>query len=167
VRELCWVLNLEVDLPKAVKVAKTLRKNHVLLTNTYIMGHPDETINELTLTLMYMKKIPADQNLLQIYRPFPGTPYFNVFISRNKVSIPKRLEDYNTFGVLGHHANISKIPTKMLYKEFYRTNLFEQTKHLVNLQRYYWRNSMYGQFFDSMKNNKFTFKLKEYLAVGR
>ena len=161
------MLGKMVDLPKAVKVAKTLRKNYVLLTNTYMMGHPDETIDELKATLYYLKKIPADQNLLQIYRPFPGTPYFNVFIQKNKVNVPRRLEDYNTFGVLGHHANISRIPTNMLYREFYRVNLIEQGKHLINLQKYYWRNKMYGQFVDGMKNNKFTFKVKEYLAVGR
>ena len=161
------MLGKMVDLPKAVKVAKTLRKNYVLLTNTYMMGHPDETIDELKATLYYLKKIPADQNLLQIYRPFPGTPYFNVFIQKNKVNVPRRLEDYNTFGVLGHHANISRIPTNMLYREFYRVNLVEQGKHLINLQKYYWRNKMYGQFVDGMKNNKFTFKVKEYLAVGR
>ena len=161
------MLGKMVELDRASKVAKILRKNKILLTNTYMMGHPDETLEELRMTLLYMKKIPADQNLLQIYRPFPGTPYFDVFLSRFKVKIPSRLEDYTTFGVLGHHANISKIPTDALYRAFYRVNLWEQTRHLVNMQRYYWRNQMYSQFFDGMKNNKFTFKLKEYLAVGR
>lgn len=161
------MLGKMVDLEKAVIVAKTLRKNKILLTNTYMMGHPDETLDELKMTLHYMKRIPADQNLLQIYRPFPGTPYFDVFLSRFNIKIPMRLEDYTTFGVLGHHANISKIPTKKLYREFYRVNMLEQTRHLINMQRYYWRNQMYSQFFDGVKNNKFTFKLKEYLAVGR
>ena len=161
------MLGKMVDIEKAAVVAKTLRKNKILLTNTYMMGHPDETMEELKLTLQYMKRIQADQNLLQIYRPFPGTPYFDVFLQRNKVEVPSKLEDYSTFGVLGHHANISKIPTHVLYREFYRINMLEQTRHLINMQRYYWRNQMYSQFFDGVKNNKFTFKLKEYLAVGR
>jgi radical SAM superfamily enzyme YgiQ (UPF0313 family) len=161
------LLGKKIDLEKARNITKTLRKNKVLVTNTYMMGHPDETLDELKLTLQFMKKIPADQNLLQIYRPFPGTPYFNIFMSRHDVNIPTKLEDYSTFGVLGYHANISKIPTKKLYKEFYRINMIEQSKHLVNLQRYYWRNGMYKQFFDGFKNNRFTYKLKEFVSAKK
>ncbi len=117
-----------VVLDQARKITKTLRKNGTFVTNTYMMGHPDETMDELKLTLKYMKKVPSDQNLLQIYRPFPGTPYWEFSIQNNKIKEPKTFADFETFGVLAHHVNISKIPTKTLLRTFYKVNLYEQTK---------------------------------------
>ena len=112
-----------------------------------------------------MKEIPADQNLLQIYRPFPGTPYYDLCVRENLCTEPKTLEECTTFGVLTYHANVSNMPTNKLLREFYKTNLIEQTRYLINSQKFYLRNKMYEQFIDNFKHNKFTFKLKELIRV--
>ncbi len=156
-----------VILDHAIKVTKALRKNGTFVTNTYMMGHPDETMDELKLTLEYMRKIPSDQNLLQIYRPFPGTPYWEFSVLNNKVKDPKTFDDFETFGVLTFHANISKIPSKKLLRTFYRVNLYEQTRFLINLERFYLRYGMYEQFRDTLINNRFTYKLKELARIRK
>ena len=156
-----------VVLEDAIKLTKTLRKNGVFVTNTYMMGHPDETKEELKLTLKYMRKIPSDQNLLQIYRPFPGTPYWSFALKNTNLREPKTFQEFETFGVLMHHANISKIPTKALLRTFYRVNMYEQSRFLLHLEKFYLRNGMYEQFFDGLVNNRFTFKLKEVMRIRK
>jgi len=160
------MLGKKIELEKAKKITKRLRENEIMVTITYMMGHPDETSQEIQMTKKFMKEVPSDQNLLQIYRPFPGTPYFNLSVSKSKTKLPSSLKDYVTFGVLGHHANISKVSSALLWREFYKSNAYEQTKYFINQQKFFLRKQMYHQFFDLFKNNKFTFKIKEMLTVS-
>jgi radical SAM superfamily enzyme YgiQ (UPF0313 family) len=67
-----------VELNHAIKIAKLLRKKGIFVTNAYIFGHPTETLEELKKTKEFIKEIPADENLIQLYRPMPGTPYFEL-----------------------------------------------------------------------------------------
>ena len=85
----------------------------------------------------------------------------------NKIKEPKTFEEFETFGVLAHHANISKISTKTLLRTFYRVNLIEQTRFLINLERMYLRHGMHEQFFDTITNNRFIFKFKELIRIRR
>ena len=140
-----------------------IRKNKIFLTNTYIFGHPSESEEELNMTLDYIKKIPADENIIQIYRPMPGTPYFDLCIERKKVQVPNKLEGWSGFGVLGNDINVSDIPTKKLLSIYYKTNLVEQSKFIINQQKYCLRNRMYKKFLKNFINNRFTFKLKEFM----
>lgn len=155
--------NKIVELKKAMEIAKELRKKKIFLRNTYIFGHPTETEEELEMSLNYIRKIPSDENLIQLYRPMPGTPYFDLCVQQNKVKIPETLEGWSGFGVLGHDTNVSEIPSERVFSEFYKTNALQQTKYWFNLQRFFLKNKMYEQFFHNFLNNRFTFKLKEYL----
>lgn len=154
-----------VELKHAIKIAKLLRKKKIFVTNAYIFGHPTETEKELKLTLEYIKKIPADENLIQLYRPMPGTPYFELCLKEGKISkVPKKLEEWQGFGVLGQDINVSRIPDKKLYSAFYKTNAIEQTKYLINQQRFYLREGLYHKFAKNFIKNRFSHKLKEYLV---
>jgi len=155
--------NKFVDLNHAVKISKALRKRNVVVINAYIFGHPTETKQELKMTSNYLRKLPADENLIQLYRPLPATPYFDISLKRNKIKLPKKLEDWSNFGVLGYDKNVSEINTNYLFKIFYRTNAIEQTKYWLNLQKYHLRNNLYKKFLKTFIINRFTFKLKEYL----
>ncbi len=160
------LIGKKVDVNKARAITKTLRKKGALITNTYMMGHPYETLEELNLTKKFMNAIPSDQNLMQIYRPFPGTPYYDLCVKDNLIKkAPDNLKDWESFGVLLHHTNVSNIPDSKLMKEFYKINMYEQMKFLINSQRFFLRNKMYQQFIDGFANNRFTFKLKELLRV--
>jgi len=157
--------NKTIELNRSIKVARYLRKKGIFLTNAYIFGHPTETTDELKRTIEFIKKIPADENLIQLYRPMPGTPYFEICVSQGKVKVPEKLEDWGRFGVLGHDVNVSQVPDKLLFSSFYKTNAWQQTKFLFNQERFYLRHGMYSQFWKYLLNNRFTFKLKEYLAA--
>ncbi|MFA5173805.1 MAG: radical SAM protein [Candidatus Pacearchaeota archaeon] len=156
--------NKIIELNRSRKIAKLLRKKNIFVTNAYIMGHPTETKEELDLTLKFIKNIPADENLIQLYRPMPGTPYFDLCVSEGKVNVPTKLEEWSGFGVLGHDTNVSKIPNKILFSAFYRTNAWQQLRYLFNQQKFFLKNKMYSPFFKNFIQNRFTFKLKEYLG---
>lgn len=157
--------NKVIDLEKAIEIAKNIRKNGIFLRNTYIFGHPTETLEELKETINYIKKIPADENLIQLYRPMPGTPYFDLSILKNKVKVPDNLEGWKGFGVLGNDLNVSDVPDKILFSEFYRINFFQQIFYWINQQRFFLRNGLKEEFLNNFINNRFTFKLKEYLET--
>lgn len=159
------LLGKPINLDLAIKVTKKLRENGVMVRCTYMMGHPTETLEEIGMTLDYMKKIPADENLLQVYRPFPGTPYYELCVKQGKFKAPEKLEDCATFGVLGYEVNMSDVPTQTLRKMFYKENFFLQLSYLINFQKFLLKNKMYEQFFESFVQNRFTFKLKELLTI--
>lgn len=156
--------NKVVELDKAIRIAKLLRKRGIFVTNAYIFGHPTETLEELKRTLDFIKKIPADENLIQLYRPMPATPYFQLCLNEGKVDVPATLEGWSDFGVLGSNVNLSHVPSKILFSAFYRMNAWQQSKYWFNQQRFFLRNNMREQFLENFFNNRFTFKFKEFLG---
>ncbi|MDD5012031.1 MAG: radical SAM protein [Candidatus Nanoarchaeia archaeon] len=155
--------NKVVKLEHAKEMAKYLRKKGIFATNAYIFGHPTETEEELKQTIQFIKEIPADENLIQLYRPMPGTPYFQICVEAGRVKVPERLEDWGGFGVLGHDVNVSEVPDKILFSNFYKTNALQQSKYWINQQKFFLRNNMYEEFFRNLVKNRFTFKLKEFI----
>ena len=135
-----------VDLPKAIEIARALKKRKIFVINTYIFGHPTESLNELRQTIMYIKKLPASLNLIQVYRPIPGTPYYKLCLEENKVIPFKRLEDWSTFGIMKDDINVSRIPSRKLFTSFYTINLREQINAFFETQKFNLRNSFYREF---------------------
>ncbi len=157
--------NKIIKLETAKEIAKHLMKKNIFVTNAYIFGHPTETEKELQQTIKFIKEIPADENLIQLYRPMPGTPYFQMCVENEKVEVPNKLKDWSEFGVLGSDVNVSEIPDKILFSNFYKINAIQQSKYWINQQKFFLKNKMYERFFKNFINNRFTFKLKEYLEV--
>lgn len=160
IQKLCGKI---VPFDLARETCKELRKNNIFVINAYIFGHPTETLDDLKKTLKFIKKVPADENLIQMYRPFPATPYFEMALKEDKVRMINNLEGWCDFGVLGSEVDVSYIDRKTLMKYFYRVNIIEQGKAWFNYQKYYLRNDMYKQFMKSFIYNRFSYKLKEFL----
>ncbi len=152
-----------LDLAHAVKVSKRLRDKGVLVSNAYIFGHPTETKEELKMTLDVMKKIHADQNLIQLYRPLPGTPYYKICLENNRVPKRETLLEWANSGVIGDDVNVSDMDTKFLFREFYKANLKYQGLYLYNQLKFLWRSNYKEEFFNTLLDNKFTFKAKQFL----
>jgi len=152
-----------IELPKAIKIGKALKRRNIFLTNTYIFGHPTETYDEMKQTIKYIRKIPSSLNLIQIYRPIPGTPYYDLSIKEGKVLPFNKLEDWSTQGIMRDDINVSRIPSSKMFFYFYTINFFEQLKELINMQKYYLRNGFYRKFFNNIFDNRFVKKFKELL----
>ena len=129
--------NKIVELEKAKKIARYLRKKGIFVINAYIFGHPTETAEELKQTIKFIKEIPADENLIQLYRPMPGTPYFQMCVEKGKLKVPDKLEGWSGFGVLGHDTNVSEIPDSALFKEFYKINAMQQELAAVQASKFF------------------------------
>lgn len=156
------LINKPLPLEHAKKICKRCIDKDILVTNAYIFGHPTETLEELKMTLRFLKEIPADQNLIQMYRPLPATPYFEICKSLNGgLIIPDKLEGWADFGVLGSERNFSEIPDKILFRHYYRINFYEQLKYLKNIEMYYLKRGMYGRFLKTFYQNRFVFKARE------
>ena len=152
-----------IELPKAIKIARALQKRKIFLINTYIFGHPTESLFELRQTMRFIKKIPASLNLVQIYRPIPGTLYYKMCIQEKKMLPFKKLEDWDTFGIMKKDINVSRIPSGKLFFYFYLINIREQIREFINTQRYNLRNNFYNEFFSEFVNNRVIKKFKEII----
>lgn len=152
-----------IDLKKAIIIGKALTNSKIFLINTYIMGHPTETLEELKQTMHYVRKIPASSNIIQIYRPIPGTPYYELSIKEGKIIPFNKLEDWGTQGTLIDNINVSRIPDRILFRYFFLINIVEQLKELYNRQKYNLRNGFYRDFWYNFVGNRFIKKFKEIL----
>mgnify|MGYP001571676036 CR=1 FL=1 len=152
-----------IDLKKAMIIGRALTKSKIFLINTYILGHPTETLDDLKQTIRYIRKIPASSNIVQIYRPIPGTPYYELSVKESKIQLFNKLEDWGTQGTLRDNINVSQIPDRTLVRYFFIINFIEQWKELYNRQKYNLRNRFYRDFWYTFVSNRFIKKLKEIL----
>ena len=92
------------------KVFALGHKYKIPVLTTIIIGHPEETMEDLDQTMNYMdylkKKYPLMQFLdIKILTPYPGTEIFKTAISRG-LTPPNRLEDWG-----GYYWNTVSGPT--------------------------------------------------------
>lgn len=92
----------------------------------FMVGFPDETLEELNMTVKLVEELPAHILIGTIYRPYPKTPLFDYCVERKKFKPPEKLEEqakFYHFSEIGEEVlNLSNVPTKVLLnlqKRFY------------------------------------------------
>jgi len=92
----------------------------------FMIGYPEESVKELSMTVNLVEELPAHILICTIYRPYPGTPLFEYCVKHKKFRPPEKLEDQGEFYRFSHMKedglNLSRVPTKTLLdlqKRFY------------------------------------------------
>lgn len=85
----------------------------------FMTGFPDETFEELNMTVKLVEELPAHILINTIYRPYPQTPLFDYCVKQKKFKPPEKLEDQAEFYRFGDEMtndmlNFSLVPTKVL-----------------------------------------------------
>jgi radical SAM superfamily enzyme YgiQ (UPF0313 family) len=92
----------------------------------FMIGFPDETYEELMMTVDLVERLPAHILICTIYRPYPATPLFDYCVKNKKFAPPDRLQEQAEFYRFSHlkddELNMSKVETNLLLdlqKRFY------------------------------------------------
>jgi radical SAM superfamily enzyme YgiQ (UPF0313 family) len=92
----------------------------------FMIGFPDETEEELKMTVNLVEDLQAHILICTIYRPYPGTPLFDYCVKNKNFKPPEKLEEQGEFYRFSHmkkdELNLSRVPTEKLLnlqKSFY------------------------------------------------
>ena len=131
------ILNKGVTVEKQGESIILARKNKVFNYDSFMLGIPGETIEDLKKTVQFIKKYKPDVVTPFIFHPLPGTFIFENLIKEGKIKKPSSLADWalwndNWLPVNGIiEKNYSEIPNELLLKtiqelwkyRFYRTKI--------------------------------------------
>jgi len=125
----------------------------------FMIGLPDESAEELNMTVGLVESLPAHILICTIYRPYPGTPLFEYCRAHKNFMPPDGLEGQAEFYRFSHlsedEVNMSKVPTRMLLdlqKRFYAKFAISEAllclrEFNIGLLAYYLRQQMQPSAF--------------------
>jgi radical SAM superfamily enzyme YgiQ (UPF0313 family) len=79
------------DLDTCVKQIKCLKRYGIEVRGFFILGFPDETLEDMRQTVQFALRCGVDTAYFQNFLPLPGTEAFNVLLERGELS----LKDFN------------------------------------------------------------------------
>jgi len=82
-RVLKEIMNKNVNLEHAKRMAEYCRKIDLLVQCYFVIGNPGETREEIMQTIEFAKEIQVDHCTFSLATPFPGTQYYDIAIKNN------------------------------------------------------------------------------------
>jgi len=101
-------INKKITLEQIEWAVAEFEKNGISVNVSAIVGHVDETMEELNETFSFLKKLNPIFVQLHYLSPYPGTKVADVF--KKKFKNTKYISHYNT-----EPMNVSKIPEDILF----------------------------------------------------
>lgn len=103
-----------------IDAVKGCKKYRITCDASFMVGLPTETVEELNMTLNFVKKYKPDLPNAKIYLPLPGAPLFDYCVSKGLLRKPKTLTEWadwtgNTLTLKVRHK-VSDIPDDYLVK---------------------------------------------------
>jgi len=113
-------LNKRTSVQQNIEAIKACQRHGITCDASFMVGLPTETIEELNMTLNFVKKYKPDLPNAKIYLPLPGAPLFDYCVSRGLIKKPKTLEEWsdwtgNQLTIKVRH-NTSGIPEEIIVK---------------------------------------------------
>jgi radical SAM superfamily enzyme YgiQ (UPF0313 family) len=93
------MIKKRIDTKRIKEAIKMARQSGIETTVYFMIGFPDETEEDIRLSINAMKDLNPDHTIWSILTPFPGTEIWNLAESRNLVSLNSK---WDTFF---HHFN--------------------------------------------------------------
>ena len=81
-----------------------------------MLGLPEETVDEMMLTVKFLKKYKPDAISAKKFTPFPGTNIFDYCVKEGLLKEPRKIDEYAKFEISSSEPNVSLIPTNILMK---------------------------------------------------
>lgn len=116
-----------------IEANRRLSKTNISLWYNYIIGFPDEKLEDLkatvNLALQILDENPnAINSTFAMLVPYPGTEIAKVYL--NKDLLPKKLEDWKDFGRYNFASGFYSPEMNSLYKKIYFSSKFTGRKLL-------------------------------------
>ena len=101
-------MNKRTNLDMIRKRVSLAKKYGFYITGFFIIGYPDETLEEIDLTIKYAKSLKIDKLVVSKYTPFPGTESYNSLILNGEISSWQPFEPFGTNDIPYSPKGISK-----------------------------------------------------------
>lgn len=115
-------INKQVSIQQIVNAFNICNKVGIFTTAGFIAGFPEETIEDLKLTMSLMKKIKPTHTRIAKYVPYPGGDLYEECL-RKGLKLPKHTDQFADFGDYSNrNINFSEIPDEMIKKAMKKAN---------------------------------------------
>jgi len=113
-------LNKRTSIKQNIEAIRACQRHGITCDASFMVGLPTETVEELNMTLDFIKKYKPDLPNAKIYLPLPGAPLFDFCVSRGLIKKPETLEEWvnwtgNTLKIKVRHT-VSEIPDEYVIK---------------------------------------------------
>lgn len=83
-----------VDLEKAKLTMRYCREIGIVTSASFMIGMPDETVDELRQTLDYMRNLNADYIIASIFGILPGSEIYRTLVQEKRIAEPQTYQDW-------------------------------------------------------------------------
>jgi len=81
------LIRKEIAVEKMQDVAMLLRKYGLYWSGFFMVGLPTETLDDIKMTIEFMRKIKPNYATFSIFTPYPGTELFQMLLQRGLVTV--------------------------------------------------------------------------------
>ncbi len=128
------LIHKEVNQQQILKAVKLCKKLHILVNAFIMVGFPEETEEDIKMTLRFIKKIKPHTVYLSIYTPYPGTELYDKAKELGLVSEPVNWQYFSHQSPENHFVkHISKERFSEVVAELAKN--FDRLNHLNKWER--------------------------------
>ena len=113
--EMLQRIHKNIDLNKIKPTFEALKKIGITSIGSFIVGFPDETVDQLRDTVKLIDSIGANLTPIYHFTPLPGTELYDEMVRSDRYKIAKKLEDMiKSVATESIGVNLSAVPSKDL-----------------------------------------------------
>lgn len=132
-QEILDSIDKQIDLADVEKVNKELANYNIRVRYNFIVGFPNENIDDVDKTFSLINKLKNDNAnidppFVNIYTPYPGTMLYNTCVAKG-YNEPKTLTDWSKVNWNSVHTNWLDTKTQ-IYIETQSRKYYEKSKYL-------------------------------------
>ena len=120
------IINKKTTVEANRQAVKTAKEVGLGVTLSFIIGMPEETKEDMEMTINFMKESYCNGLGVGTFRPLPGSPFYKEFRENGSEEVKEYLRDWDNLG------NFS-IPPKHLFCQANRTTLTRMLDKAYNL----------------------------------
>ena len=148
------LIKKRLDLDKAGITVDWCREIGILTTTSFIVGYPDETVEELKETVSYMLALNSDVKVTGTYGVIPKSGLYDYLIKNNRIEAPQSYSEWKKLKWLDKLGkNFSAVPAidlKVVVNWFFLMIIRTKSDSKSN-NSHFWAKRLAGQTFDLMK----------------
>ena len=151
-------LNKGQTVEQIIRAYSICKRLHIKTSALFMVGLPTEEARDLEETVKLIKRLNPHLTICTIFKPYPGTVFFDYCIDRGLFHYPDRIEDVGS--VYSRDINISTIADKAIRRikrYFDLNNIYQEIMNCVSVGNfglivYYIRYRLVGGLKHIIKN---------------
>jgi len=152
------IIKKRLDLTRAKETMDYCSEIGILTTTTFIVGYPDETVEELKETIKYMQGLNSNVKACGMYGVIPKSELYDYLVENKRIEAPLSYEDWEKLKWLDKLSiNFSKVPgkdLKVVVNSFFLMIIMSKSGKNDKKSRF-WAKRLIGQTFDFLKAGTF------------